>query len=118
MHVVGEAAPETVVQVEHQTLLLEVAATNIPENVEVSVDGLQAGSQIHAQDIALPSGATLVTDADALVVNVTAQVSAEALEAELAEAEAEVGIEHEAAAEEAGEQAASAEESGEAAEQE
>ncbi|HET7277295.1 MAG TPA: 50S ribosomal protein L25/general stress protein Ctc [Dermatophilaceae bacterium] len=104
VHVEGEAAPETVVTVEHQTLQLEVEATNIPENVVVSVEGLQAGSMVHAKDVQLPAGAALVTDEEALVVNVSAQVSEEALEAELAEAEAEAGIEHEApeaAAEEA-----------------
>lgn len=98
VHVVGAAAPETVVTVESQTLELEVAATAIPQHVEVSVDGLQAGSQIHAGDIQLPQGATLLTDTAILVVNVTAQVSVEALEAELAEAEAEAGIEHEPSA--------------------
>jgi large subunit ribosomal protein L25 len=103
VHVEGEAGPETVVTVEQQTLELEVEATSIPENVVVSVQDLPAGSQIHANDIALPAGAVLVTDEEALVVNVSAQVSAAELEAELAEAEAEAGIEHEApeAAEEA-----------------
>ena len=117
VHVVGEAGAETVVTVETQTLQVEVAATAIPESVEVSVEGAEAGTQVHAQDVTLPSGATLVTDAETLVVNVTAQVSAEALEAELAEAEAEAGIEHEAPAEETAAEAAP-EESGEAAEQE
>jgi len=96
VHVVGEAAVETVVTVETQQLQLEVAATAIPELVEVSVDGVSAGTQIHAKDITLPAGSTLVTDPETLIVNVTAQVTAEALEAELAEAEAEAGIEHEA----------------------
>jgi len=96
VHVVGEAAPDTVVTVEHQTLTIEAEATNLPENVEVSVEGLAAGTQVLASDVKLPEGSTLVTDADALVVNVTAQVTAEAAEAELAEAEAEAGIEHEA----------------------
>jgi large subunit ribosomal protein L25 len=119
VHTVGEAAAETVVQVEHQTVQLEVAATAIPENIEVSVEGLEPGSQIHASQLILPSGATLVTDPEALVVNVTAQVSAEALEAELAEAEAEAGIEHEAPAEQPAEaEGEAAPESGEAAEQE
>ena len=45
----------------------------------------------------LPSGATLVVDADTLVVNITQQISQEALDAEMAEAEAEAGIEHEEA---------------------
>ena len=103
VHIEGEAAADTVVQLESQTLQVEVAATDIPENVVVSVEGLPAGTQISAGDVRLPGGATLAGDPEALVVNITAQVSAEQLEAELAEAEAEAGIEHEvseAAAEE------------------
>jgi large subunit ribosomal protein L25 len=78
VHVEGEAAPET-----------------------VSVEGLLAGTQILAGAVELPKGATLVTDAEALVVNVTAMISEEALEAELAESEAgtEAGESGEAAAE-------------------
>ena len=72
VHVEGEAAPETVVTVENQTVELEVEATHIPESLEVSVEGLAAGTQIHASDLVLPEGATLVTDPEILVVNVTA----------------------------------------------
>jgi large subunit ribosomal protein L25 len=96
VHTVGEAAIETVVTVENQTVELEVEATHIPESIEVSIDGLAAGTQIHASDLALPEGAALVTDPEILVVNITAAITAEALESELAEAEAEAGIEHEA----------------------
>jgi large subunit ribosomal protein L25 len=119
VHVTGEAAGDTLVTVDHATLLLEAEATHIPETVEVSVEGFEAGTQVHASDVRLPDGATLVTDPEALVVNVTAAPTAEALESELAEAEAEAGIEHEAP--EAGEaegEAPAAEESGEASEQE
>lgn len=96
VHVEGEAAAETVVTVDAQTLQLAVEATHIPENVTVSVEGLEAGTQIKAAEVELPRGAELLTDPETLVVNVTAQITAEALEAELAEAEAEAGIEHEA----------------------
>lgn len=96
IHTTGEAAIETVVTVENQTVELEVEATHIPESLEVSVEGLRAGTQIHASDLVLPEGAVLVTDPEILVVNVTGAISEEALEAELAEAEAEAGIEHEA----------------------
>ena len=121
VHVVGEAAPETLVNLEHTTLLVEAEATNIPTGVEVSVEGLGVGSQIHAKDVTLPSSVTLVTDPEALVVNVTAAVTAEQLEAELAEAEAEVGIVHEPTDEEQAAEAAAegdegAAEGGEAAE--
>ena len=95
VHLEGEAAAETVVTLDHNTLQVEALATNIPENVVVSVEGLEAGTQILAGAIELPEGATLVTDEEALVVNVTQAISAEALEAELAEAEAEAGIERE-----------------------
>jgi large subunit ribosomal protein L25 len=101
VHVEGEAAPETVVTTDSNSLELEVEATHIPESVTVSVEGLTAGTQILAGQVELPAGAVLVTDPEALVVNVTAQVSAEALEAELAEAEAEAGIEREESDEDA-----------------
>jgi large subunit ribosomal protein L25 len=103
VHLEGEAAPETVVTVDAQTVQLEVEATHIPENVTVSIEGLQAGTQIKASDLDLPRGATLVVDEDTLVVNITAQISQEALDAELAEAEEEAGIEHEEAGEPAAE---------------
>ena len=100
VHVTGEARPETVVTVEQQTLLVEAEATHIPENVEVSVEGAEAGTQVHASQVPLPEGSTLVTDPEALVVNVTQQRTAEEVDAELADAEAELGIEHEASDEE------------------
>jgi large subunit ribosomal protein L25 len=111
VHVEGEAAPETVVTLEHNTLTVEAEATHIPESFTVSVEGLAAGTQILAGAVELPEGVSLVTDAEALVVNVTQAISEEALEAELAEAEAEAGIEHE----EPEAEADASEESGEAA---
>jgi large subunit ribosomal protein L25 len=95
VHMVGEAVPETFVTLEQQTLSVEAEATSIPTGVDVSVAGLTVGSQIHARDVVLPPGVTLVTDEDALVVNVSAATTAEEMEAELAEAEAEAGITHE-----------------------
>jgi large subunit ribosomal protein L25 len=93
--VVGEAAPDTFVTVDHNTVAIEAEATAIPQSIEVSIEGAAVGTQIHARDLVLPSGASLAIDPDALVVNVTAATSAEELEAELAEAESELGIEHE-----------------------
>jgi large subunit ribosomal protein L25 len=96
VHVEGESAPDTLVNLEAQTIEIEALATNIPEQVTVDVAGLRAGTQIHASDLKLPEGATLSADGGLLIVNITAAQSAEALEAELAESEAEAGIEHEA----------------------
>jgi len=90
VHVVGTAAVDTVVTVENNTVQLAVEATQIPERVEVSVEGVKPGTQILARDVVLPEGAALVTDAEILIVNVTQAISEEALEAELAEAVAEL----------------------------
>ncbi|MBO0847237.1 MAG: 50S ribosomal protein L25/general stress protein Ctc [Nocardioides sp.] len=99
VHVVGDAAPETLVVTEQATVQLEAEATNIPERIEVSIEGAAVGTQIHASALELPQGTTLLTDAETLVVNVTQAQTAEQLEAELAEAEAEAGIVHEEAEE-------------------
>jgi large subunit ribosomal protein L25 len=106
VHVVGDAAPETLVNLDLTTLSVEAEATHIPASFEVSVDGLGVGAQVHAKDVTLPDGTTLVTDPEALVVAVGAAPTAEQLEAELAEAEAEAGIVHEEPAEEVATEAA------------
>jgi large subunit ribosomal protein L25 len=95
IHVTGDAAPETLVVTEHATVQVEAEATAIPERIEVSVEGAEIGTQIHASDLVLPEGTTLLTDPETLVVNVTATQSEAQLEAELAEAEADAGIVHE-----------------------
>jgi len=95
VHVVGEAVSETLVVTENATVQVEAEATNIPEYIEVSVEGAEVGTQIHASDLQLPEGTTLLVDPTTLVVNVTQAQTAEQLEAELAEAEADAGIVHE-----------------------
>ena len=89
----GEAAPDTLVVVDHNSIPVQADATAIPTEIVVSIEGLRPGTQILARDIKLPEGSTLHIDPDALVINITgAQTEAQA-EAELAEAEAELGIE-------------------------
>ena len=110
IHVTGEPAPDTLVNLDLTALSVEAEATHIPTGIDVSVDGLGGGDQVHAKDVTLPSGVTLVTDPDALVVAISAAPTAEQLEAELAEAEAEVGIVHEVSDEEQAAQAAAGDE--------
>ncbi|HSE70928.1 MAG TPA: 50S ribosomal protein L25/general stress protein Ctc [Nocardioidaceae bacterium] len=112
VHVVGEAAPETLVVTDHTVISLEAEATHLPEFIEVSVEGAEPGTQVLAKDLDLPKGSSLHTDEEALIVNVTNAPTAEEVEAELAEAEAEAGIEHEepeVVAEETSEEAGEAE---------
>jgi len=95
--VVGEAAAGTLVNLDAATISLEVEATHIPEHVEVSVEGLEAGAHITAADLQLPKGASLAVDPETLVVAVSAPSAAAD---EIAEADAEVAEEQsEAAAE-------------------
>ncbi|QZN87370.1 50S ribosomal protein L25/general stress protein Ctc [Cellulomonas sp. C5510] len=76
--VVGESAPGTIHIVETQTLTLQAEATHLPEHVEVSIEGLQAGTALTAGELALPTGALLEGDAEQVIVTVTVPtVSAE-----------------------------------------
>jgi large subunit ribosomal protein L25 len=95
VHIICVPAAETLHSVELNTVSVQVAATSIPENVEVDLTGRGVGQGVTAGELSLPRGATLLTDPEALVVNIMAAPTAEALEAELAEAEAEAGIERE-----------------------
>ncbi len=78
VHVVGDAASDTIVTLEHATVSLEAEATHIPEAIEVSVEGAEAGTQILAHDLQLPQGTALHLDPEQLVVNVTAAGDLEA----------------------------------------
>jgi large subunit ribosomal protein L25 len=89
----GEAGPDTLVVTELNTLSVEAEATHLPESIEVSIEGLAVGDQIMAGDVKLPEGTSLVVDPTHLVVIGSAAPTAEQLDAEMADAEAEAGIE-------------------------
>jgi large subunit ribosomal protein L25 len=93
VHIDGEALLKTLVVVDHNSVPIEAEATRIPQQIVVSVEGLPPGTQILARDLQLPDGSSLDLDPETLIVNVTNAQTAEALEAELAEAEAAAGIE-------------------------
>ncbi|WP_158889301.1 50S ribosomal protein L25/general stress protein Ctc [Amycolatopsis anabasis] len=78
----GDAGPGTLVNQDLDTLSVEVEALHIPEQVEVSIEGLGAGTHINAGQVALPAGAELLTDPEALVVAVNEAPSEASMEAE------------------------------------
>ncbi|WP_449283343.1 50S ribosomal protein L25/general stress protein Ctc [Leucobacter sp.] len=80
VHVVGESFAGTNALQELNTIHLSVPATDIPEHLEVSVEGLEEGAHIVTGDIELPKGASLLGDADLLVVNIVAPRGASAEE--------------------------------------
>ncbi|MDF3303659.1 50S ribosomal protein L25/general stress protein Ctc [Rhodococcus sp. T2V] len=87
--VTGEAASGTLVAQDAATVSLEADALHIPEQIEVSVEGLEIGTQILANQLELPKGSTLQADEELLIVNVVAAPTAADLEEETGEAAAE-----------------------------
>ncbi|GAA1550425.1 50S ribosomal protein L25/general stress protein Ctc [Actinomadura kijaniata] len=71
VNAVGDVVSGGVVQQETVQISVEAEATHIPESVEVDVTGLEVGAQITAADVKLPSGVTLITDADTMIVQIT-----------------------------------------------
>src|SRR5262249_21712871 len=63
----------------------EAEPPNIPRGFAVDVEGMEIGAAIHAGELDLPAGVTLVVDPEALVLHVLAAPTAEQLEAELGE---------------------------------
>jgi large subunit ribosomal protein L25 len=78
----GDAASGTLVTQEANTVEIEADVSSIPEELVVSVEGAEPGTQITAGQITLPAGVTLIDDPDMLVVNVVIAPTAEELESE------------------------------------
>jgi large subunit ribosomal protein L25 len=102
VQLIGEAARDTLIVHEQNTLSVLADATRLPDHLEVSVDGLDVGSRVTAGDVKLPTGVELAADADLIIAVVTGSPTAEQLEGEtVAEApaaeEAEVPAEAPAA---------------------
>jgi len=100
--VTGDVAPGGMVGQEHTTVHVEAEATHLPTEIEVSVEGLEPGAHITAGDLNLPAGTTLVTDAETLLLNITAAPTAEEMESDTAESISELGIVEDHPAAEAG----------------
>jgi large subunit ribosomal protein L25 len=83
LRVTGEIAPGEVIL--NQLLVqipVEADATNIPQGIDVDVEGMELGQAVHAGDLKLPAGVTLQVEADTLVLAVIAQQAAEEPEEE------------------------------------
>ncbi|MGW4101302.1 50S ribosomal protein L25/general stress protein Ctc [Mycobacterium sp. NPDC004974] len=78
----GDAVPGALVTQDANTIEIEAEALSIPEHLTVSIEGVEAGTQILAGQIELPTGVSLVSDPEMLVVNVVEAPSAEDLESE------------------------------------
>jgi large subunit ribosomal protein L25 len=86
---VGEPARDTLVMHEHETLSIVADATRLPDHLDASIEGLEAGSHVTAGDVTLPDGVELAAEPDLVLVVVTAAPTAAQLAAEGGEAPSE-----------------------------
>lgn len=91
IHVTGESAAGTIHFVETQTLHVEAEATHLPESIEISIEGLEAGTTLRGADVQFPAGITYLGDPEEPVLAVALPQSAEGEEegAEATESAAE-----------------------------
>ena len=86
IRVSGEIAPgDSLLNQQIVQIPVEADATNIPQGIDVDVEGMELGQAVHASDLKLPPGVTLQVEPDTLVLQVIAQQLAEEPEAEEAE---------------------------------
>lgn len=78
----GDAVPGSLVTQESNSIEIEADVQAIPEQLTVSVEGADIGTQFTAGSIELPDGVGLISDPELLVVNVVAAPTEADLEAE------------------------------------
>lgn len=83
--VVGEVTPDGLLDQQLVQISVEAEATNIPQGVEVNVEGMEIGAAVHGRDLVLPPGVTLDDEPDVLVLHVLAAPTAAEIEAEIGE---------------------------------
>jgi large subunit ribosomal protein L25 len=86
VHLIGEAAKGTLVMLDRDRLSINAEALHLPDRLEVSIDGLDAGDRVIAADVKLPEGAELAADPDTVIAVIAVAPTAEQLEG-VAEAE-------------------------------
>ena len=102
----GKIAPGGLVEHVNDTIAIEAQATNIPAELVFSIEGLEVGSSVHASDVTLPQGVTLVAEPDTVVIHVLSAQQATEEPETAEEGEGEATAEGEAPAEDATEESA------------
>ena len=92
LSVVGEVVSGGLLAHERNSVSIEAEATHLPTEIEVSIEGVEIGTQITAGDLRLPAGSILAGDAEQVLLIVQEAPTAEQIEAETAEAAEELGI--------------------------
>lgn len=77
----GEPARNTLVMTEHDRLSVLAEALRLPDNIEVSIEGLDAGAKVTASDVKLPQGVELAADPETTLVVIAAAPTEEQMAA-------------------------------------
>jgi large subunit ribosomal protein L25 len=80
---IGEIAPDGLLDQQLVQITVEAEATNIPRGIEVDIEGMEVGSSVHARDLPLPRGVSLAVEPEILVLHVIPAPTAAQLEAEV-----------------------------------
>ena len=106
VHVIGESKSDALIVTDLNTVTVEAEATNIPEYIEVSVEDAEVGFQVFAKDLDAARRAPRCSPTRTPSWSTSTHApTAEEVEAELEEAEAEAGIERDESDEEIAEAA-------------
>lgn len=89
VHLVGEPAKGTLVIHEVDRLAVNADATQLPDHLDASVEGLDTGGRVTAAQVVLPAGTELAADPETVIAMISTSPTAEQMEAEaVGEAEA------------------------------
>ena len=77
----GEPGRNTLVMTEHDSLAVLADATRLPDRLQVSIEGLEAGGKVTAADVALPEGVELAADPEMTIAIVAAAPTEEQMAA-------------------------------------
>jgi large subunit ribosomal protein L25 len=83
INLVGDIAPDGMLDQMLVQISLDAEATNIPPGIEVNIEGMTVGAAVHASDLELPQGVTLAVEPEILVLHIIAAPTAEQMEADL-----------------------------------
>jgi large subunit ribosomal protein L25 len=92
LNIVGEVVSGGLLSTESTSVSIEAEATHLPTGIEISIDGLEIGTQVTAGDLVLPTGSVLAIDAGHVLLIIQEAPTAEQMEAETAVAAGELGI--------------------------
>jgi large subunit ribosomal protein L25 len=92
LNIVGEVVSGGLLSTESTSVSIEAEATHLPSGIEISVEGLEIGTQVTAGDLVLPTGSVLAIDPGHVLLIIQEAPTAEQMEAETAVAPGDLGI--------------------------